>query len=91
MMNEARSDFGMEEANGKLFSVGGGRASAGVSMEWMDLTDGLRWTRQDLTFRIDNHCMTKFNETHLIVTGGRLKVEGGCTRCRSEVCEMSFR
>ena len=82
MMNEGRSYFGMEEANGKLFSVGGRRYSAGISMEWIDLTDGLRWTRQDLNFRINDHCMTKFNETHLIVTGGRLN---------NEVCEMSLR
>ena len=81
MMNEARSSFAMGEGNGKLFSVGGGSLTARFSMEWIDLTNGLSWTSQDLPFSIMRHCMTKFNKTHLIVTGG---VWNGT------VCEMSI-
>ena len=86
MMNEKRADFAMEEGNGKLFSVGGLLGKpwklVGNSMEWIDLTNGLRWTQQDLPFTIYDHCMTKFNKTHLIVTGGYLN---------STVCKMSLK
>ena len=72
----------MEEGNGKLFSVGGNDIYAKASMEWIDLTNGFDWTRQDLPFTIHRHCMTKFNKTHLIVTGGWLN---------KTVCEMNLK
>ena len=83
MMKEPRRDFAMEEGNGKLFSVAGGiNGGEAKSMEWIDLKNGLSWTRQDLPFTNVGHCMTKFNETHLIVTGGLLNNKG---------CEMSLK
>ena len=65
-MNKIQSGFAMGEGNGILFSLGE------KSMEWIDLKNGMRWTQQDLPFTINNHCMTNFNQTHLIVTGGLL-------------------
>ena len=78
-MNEPRSFFAMEEVSGTLFGIGG--LGAAMSMEWIDLTNGLSWTQQNLPFTIDKHCMTKFNETHLIVTGGQLN---------GTVCKINF-
>ena len=71
-MNESRINVAMEEGSGTLFSVGGDGIPAGMSMEWIDLTNGQSWTQQDLPFKISRHRMTKFNKTHLIVTGGFL-------------------
>ena len=67
-MNERRSYFSMVEGNGKLFAVGGWYT--GDSMEWIDLQNGESWVREDLPFVISRHCMTWFNSSHAILTGG---------------------
>ena len=69
-MIERRYRFAMEEGNGKLFAVGG--CLTGDSMEWIDLQNGTSWIREDIPFDVDSHCMTTFNSTHVILTGGCL-------------------
>ena len=73
-MNERRVGFAMVEGNGKLFAVGGisvnGEDGMGNSMEWIDLNNGTSWTREDIPFRLYGHCMTRFNSSHAILTGG---------------------
>ena len=71
-MNQYRADFAMGEGMGKIFSVGGyGYGSS--SMEWMMMNDGKNWVKQDLPFFVYDHCITKYNDTHLLLTGGYLK------------------
>ena len=73
-MNERRVDFAMVEGNGILFAVGGislnGEDGMGNSMEWIDLKKGTSWTREDIPFSLYGHCMTGFNSSHAILTGG---------------------
>ena len=69
-MNVGRKHFSMEEANGKLFAVGGVDPGAEGSMEWIYLKNVTSWTKKDLPFKVKRHCMTKFNETHILLTGG---------------------
>ena len=69
-MNEGRAYFAMVEGNGKLFAVGGYRTDN--SMEWIDLQSGTSWRRENLPFDIRFHCMSGFNSTHAILTGGVL-------------------
>ena len=70
-MNEKRADFAMGEGMGKIFSVGGYGASS--SMEWIMMDDGKNWVKQDLPFSIYGHCISKYNDTHLLLTGGNFK------------------
>ena len=58
--------------NNKLFAVGG--VDAENSFESIDLMNEKEWRKEkDLPFRVDNHCITRYNETHFLLTGGRLK------------------
>ena len=77
-MNERRYVFAMVAGNGKLFAVGGHLTEK--SMEWIDLQSGTAWVREDLPFGIRYHCMSGFNSTHAILTGGVLdgKVSERC-------------
>ena len=70
-MLERRSKFSMYEAKGTLFAIGG-RDNASTSLEWIILTEGKNWTKEDLPFSTSDDCITKFNSTHLIKTGGEL-------------------
>ena len=70
-MHERRSKFAMYDAGGYLFAFGG-RDNASTSLEWIHLTDGEKWEKEALPFTISDHCITKFNDTHLIATGGWL-------------------
>ena len=70
-MHKRRSKFSMYEANGTLFAVGG-RDNASSSLEWITLNGGNNWTKEDLPFSTSDDCITKFNSTHLIKTGGWL-------------------
>ena len=58
----------MEEGMGKFFSVGGYGGPS--SMEWM-MDDGRNWVKLDLPFYVYGHCISKYNDTHLLLTGGR--------------------
>ena len=71
-MIEPRKNFAMIERKDKLFAVGGGGSSAKNSMEQIDLTDTMNWTKIDLPFSVWGHCMTSFNDTHVLLIGGRL-------------------
>ena len=70
-MLERRSKFSMYEAKGTLFAIGG-RDNASTSLEWISLIGGKHWTKEDLPFSTSDDCITKFNSTHLIKTGGWL-------------------
>ena len=65
-----RYHFAMVEGNGKLFAVGG--YGSRNSMEGVDLQNGTSWIRENLPFSITAHCMSGFNSTHAILTGGFL-------------------
>ena len=75
-MKQKRMEFALAEGNGILFANGGSRGSDDKStMEWINLDYGTRWTLENTPFSVHNHCMTKFNRTHLILTGGILNNE----------------
>ena len=61
----------MFEANNKLFAVGG--SGAYNSFESIDLMNAKEWRKEkDLPFRVEQHCITRYNETHFLLTGGHL-------------------
>ena len=72
-LNEGRTSFAMGEGSGKLFAIGGTFPEQRRSMEWINLNNGTRWTKEYLNFSSEHNCMTKFNRTHLILTGGIMK------------------
>ena len=77
-MKQRRTSFALAEGNGILFAVGGYYGYRDKStMEWINLDYGTRWTLEDTPFSVENHCMTRFNKTHLILTGGTLNNEVG--------------
>ena len=79
-MKEKRLYFAMEEHNGKLFAVGGETSFASrKSMEWIDLTSGMSWNKESISFGIMGHCMANYNTTHLIVIGGYYYSPGAST------------
>ena len=60
--------------NNKLFAVGGYYAY-GVenSFESIDLMNAKEWKKEkDLPFWVYGHCITRYNETHFLLTGGWL-------------------
>ena len=67
-MNQKRANFGMGEGMGKIFLVGGSGDSS--SMEWIMIDDGKNWVKQDLPFSVHTQCISKYNDTHLLLTGG---------------------
>ena len=73
-MNQFRgTQTSMIEMDGKLFAVGGSGDSRGDNlMEWTSLENGVVWTTEEMPFRVRGHCVTKFNETHLLLTGGTI-------------------
>ena len=75
-MKRKRTHFGLAEGNGILFAVGGYQGyDDKSSMEWINLDYGTRWTLENTPFSVEKHCMTRFNRTHLILTGGILNKE----------------
>ena len=81
-MTQERYAFVMGEANNRLVAIGGvGGSWISESMEWIRL-DGRnnehetsntqpKWTKQWLQFEVtDNSCLSKYNDTHLLLTGG---------------------
>jgi len=55
--------------NNKLFAVGG--YAALDSFESIDLMNAKEWRKEkDLPFGITDHCITRYNETHFLLTGG---------------------
>ena len=71
-MKEQRSYFSMFESNNKLFVVGGWGAAQN-SFESIDLMNAKEWRKEkDLPFSVESHCITRYNETHFLLTGGRL-------------------
>jgi len=70
-MKKRRGYFSMFEANKTLFAVGG--VGAENSFESIDLMNAKEWRKEkDLPFRVDSHCVTRYNETHFLLTGGEL-------------------
>ena len=70
-MKKGRYYFSMFASNNKLFAVGG--RGAENSFESIDLNDATEWRKEkDLPFRVEQHCITRYNETHFLLTGGRL-------------------
>ena len=65
----------MFDVNNKIFSVGG--YSAENIFESIDLMNAKEWRKEkDLPFRVYNHCITRYNETHFLLTGGWLNWVG---------------
>ena len=71
----------MGMGSGKLFAVGGVDNSGGCnsckrhkSMEWIELANGVSWTKVDLPFSVFGHCITKLNATHIMLTGGLMNM-----------------
>ena len=61
----------MFASNKTLFAVGG--ISAENSFESIDLMNATEWRKEkDLPFRVESHCITRYNETHFLLTGGFL-------------------
>ena len=61
----------MGKANGAkniLVVIGGERTEN--SMEWISLNEQKEWTKKDLPFSSDLSCLSKYNETHLLLIGG---------------------
>ena len=47
--------------------------SAKNSFESIDLKNATEWRKEkDLPFRVIYHCITRYNETHFLLTGGNL-------------------
>ena len=70
-MIEKRCNLAMAEGMGKIFVVGGyGSSHSMYSLEWIDVEDGKQWKRKGLPFLINDHCISKYNSTHLLLTGG---------------------
>ena len=75
-MKQKRMRFALAEGNGILFAVGGNYGYEDKStMEWINLDHGTSWTTENTPFSVEKHCMTMFNRTHLILTGGILDKE----------------
>ena len=61
----------MFASNKTLFAVGG--EGAENSIESIDLMNAKEWRKEkDPPFVIKNHCITRYNETHFLLTGGHL-------------------
>ena len=61
----------MFASNKTLFAVGGWGTEN--SFESIDLNDATEWRKEkDLPFRVEEHCITRYNETHFLLTGGWL-------------------
>ena len=61
----------MFASNNNLFAVGGSGAQS--SFESIDLMTAKEWRKEkDLPFTVWGHCITRYNETHFLLTGGRL-------------------
>ena len=73
-MVEKRYYFSMEGNDTHLFVVGG--RNTDTSMEWIDVKEGKKWEKMDLGFGVGHHCITRYNNSHLLMTGGWLKDEG---------------
>ena len=62
----------MFASNKTLFAVGGS-GGASNSFESIDLMNATEWRKEkDLPFRVYGHCITRYNETHFLLTGGYL-------------------
>ena len=80
--------FAMAEGNGKLFAVGG--IDHPNSMEWIDIQHGTNWTREHLKFDIHNQCMSKYNDSHVILTGGYLNGKVSKNKFNQEIFKAIF-
>ena len=61
----------MFASNKTLFAVGG--RGAENSFESIDLMNATEWRKEkDLPFTVTGHCITRYNETHFLLTGGVL-------------------
>ena len=89
-MLERRSKFSMYEAKGTLFAIGG-RDNASTSLEWISLIGGKHWTKEDLPFSTSDDCITKFNSTHLIKTGGWLSSNKRIEVAQNDIGRNDFR
>ena len=67
-MNIGRYGFAMGEANNRVVAVGG--VYTEKSMEWISLDERREWTRQALPFSNHESCLSKYNDTHLLLIGG---------------------
>ena len=55
--------------NNKLFALGG--IGAANTLESIDLMNTKEWRKEkDLPFEVKSHCITRYNETHFLLTGG---------------------
>ena len=52
-----------------LISIGG-RGNALRSFEHIDLENGQRWERKNLSFGIQGHCLVKIDAQTVMITGG---------------------
>ena len=44
-----------------------------IDLESIDLNDATEWRKEkDLPFRVHDYCITRYNETHFLLTGGAL-------------------
>ena len=67
-MTVGRYFFAMGEAKNILVVIGGETTSN--SMEWINLDEGKEWTRKNLSFPSYKSCLSKYNDTHLLLIGG---------------------
>ena len=79
-MIETRVGVSMAELNNKLVVVGGDNNFSSEnpwrnSMEILDLNGEMKWTKKILEFSALEHCMVKVNTTHLLITGGRHRLQ----------------
>ena len=59
----------MFEANNKIFAVGG--YDTENSFKSIDLMNAKEWRKEkDLPFNVASHCITRYNESHFLLTGG---------------------
>ena len=70
-MKKKRVYFSMFASNKTLFAVGGWGTEN--SFESIDLKNATEWRKEkDLPFKVSHHCITRYNKTHFLLTGGQL-------------------